>query len=84
MMNPFLSAIGTMLIKERKARKLTQIDACHAAGISRREIYQIEKGIFTGSIIKVQNYAMSLGFSLTLEIKRRPTLDELDGLFDEN
>ncbi len=83
-MNPFLEQIGQGLRAERKARGLNQIDAGKMAGLSRREVSEIENGIFRGSILKVQDYAMSLGFSLTLEMKRRPGLAELPGLFDEN
>ncbi len=83
-MNPFLEQIGLKLKTERKARSLNQTDAAETAGLSRREISEIENGTFRGSILKVQNYAMWLGFSLTLEMKRRPTLSELPGLFDED
>lgn len=82
-MNPFLEQIGQRLRAERKARNLNQGDAGKMAGLSRREISEIENGIFRGGILKVQDYAMSLGFSLTLEIKRRPGLADLPGLFDE-
>ena len=82
--NPFLEKIGQELKAERKARSLNQIDASKTAGMSRREISEIENGIFRGSILKVQDYAMSLGFSLALEIKRRPNLAELPGIFDED
>ncbi len=83
-MNPFLEQIGQSLKTERNARGSNQTDAGEMAGLSRREISEIENGIFRGSILKVQDYAMSLGFSLTLEMKRRPGLDELPGLFDED
>jgi len=83
-MNPFLEQIGQGLRTERKARRLNQSDAGKMSGLPRREISEIENGIFRGSILKVQDYAMSLGFSLTLEMKRRPGLAELSGLFDED
>jgi transcriptional regulator with XRE-family HTH domain len=83
-MDPFLKQIGQRLKTERNARNSNQTDAGEMAGLSRREISEIENGIFRGSILKVQVYAMSLGFSLTLEIKRRPILNELPGLFDED
>ena len=83
-MDPLLKQIGQSLKTERKTRKASQTDAGETAGLSRREISEIENGIFRGSILKVQDYAMSLGFSLTLEMKRRPSLDELPGLFDED
>ncbi len=83
-MNPFLEQIGQRLKAERKAQRLNQTDAAKRAGLSRREISEIENGSFRGSILKVQDYAMSLGFSLTLEMKRRPTLAELSRVFDED
>ena len=83
-MNPFIEQIGLKLKTERKAQHLNQTDAGKQAGLHRREVGEIENGAFRGSILKVQDYAMSLGFSLTLEIKRRPTLAELPELFGEN
>lgn len=83
-MNPFLEQIGSTFKKERKKKRLNQSDAAKRSGLSRREVGEIENGIFRGSILKVQNYAMLLGFSLSLEMKRRPTLSELSGLFDED
>ena len=83
-MNPFLEQIGQKLKTERKARHLNQTDAAERAGLSRREISEIENGSFRGSVLKVQVYAMSLGFSLTLEMKRRPIFSELPGVFDED
>ena len=82
-MIPCREEIGQRLRAGRKARHLNQGDAGTMAGLSRREISEIENGIFRGGILKVQDYAMSLGFSLTLEIKRRPGLADLPGLFDE-
>ena len=83
-MNPFIEQIGQKLKIERRTQHLNQTDAGKMAGLHRREVGEIENGTFRGSILKVQDYAMSLGFSLTLEMKRRPTLAELPGLFDEN
>ncbi len=83
-MNPFLEQIGQKLKTERKSRHLNQTDAGERAGLSRREISEIENGSFRGSVLKVQAYAMLLGFSLTLEMRRRPTLSELPGVFDED
>ena len=83
-MNPFLEQIGQKLKTERKSRHLNQTDAAEKAGLSRREISEIENGSFRGSVLKVQAYAMLLGYSLTLEMKRRPTFSELAGVFDED
>ena len=82
-MSPFLKKIGQRLRSERKTQLLNQTAAAEKAGLSRREVGEIENAVFRGSILKVQDYAMSLGFSLTLEIKRRPSLAELSEIFDE-
>lgn len=83
-MNPFLEQIGLKLKSERKNKGLNQSEVAKKSGLSRREIGEIENGIFRGSVLKVQSYAMFLGYSLSLEIKRRPTLSELPGIFDED
>ena len=83
-MNPFLEQIGDRLKAERKARKWNQAEAGERAGLVRREISEIENGAFRGSILKVQNYAMALGFTLALEMKRRPTLADLPEVFSED
>ncbi len=82
-MNPFLEQIGLQLTAERKSRHWNQTEAGSRAGLSRREISEIENGTFRGSVLKVQDYAMLLGFTLSLALKRRPTLAELPALFDE-
>jgi transcriptional regulator with XRE-family HTH domain len=83
-MNPFLEQLGLKLRAERKKRGLNQSDAGTSSGLARREIGEIENGIFRGSVLKVQSYAMSLGFTLSLEMKRRPTYSELPALFNED
>ncbi len=83
-MDSYLEQLGNKLRVERKKFKLNQADAGNRAGISRQDISEIENGQFKGSILKVQNYALSLGYSLSLEIKRRPELSELEELFNEN
>ena len=83
-MDPYLEQLGRTLRVERKKKKLTQTDAGKQAGVARQDISEIENGQFKGSILKVQDYAMSLGLSLSLDIKRRPELSELDELFNED
>ena len=83
-MNPYLEQLGKTLRAERKKKNLNQADAGKCARVSRQDISEIENGQFKGSILKVQDYAMSLGFSLSLEIKRRPELSELEELFNED
>ncbi len=83
-MNPYLEQIGGKLKAERKTRKWNQTEAGNRAGLSRREVSEIENGSFRGSILKVQDYSMLLGFSLSLELKRRPTLADLPGVFGED
>ena len=83
-MNPYLEQIGDKLKAERKTRKWNQTEAGKRAGLSRREVSEIENGSFRGSVLKVQDYSMLLGFSLSLELKRRPTLADLPGVFGED
>jgi len=83
-MNPYLKQLGQILREERKKMRLNQAEAGSRAGISRQDISEIENGSFKGGILKVQDYAMSLGYSLSLEIKRRPQLSELEELFNED
>ncbi len=83
-LNPYLQMLGNTLRIERKKKKLNQAEAGKHAGVSRQDISEIENGQFKGSILKVQDYAMSLGFTLSLELKRRPQLSELEQLFDED
>ncbi|MFV1982918.1 MAG: helix-turn-helix transcriptional regulator [Thiohalomonadales bacterium] len=83
-MDPYLEQLGNILRVERKKKKLNQTDAGKSACVSRQDISEIENGQFKGSILKVQDYAMSLGYSLSLEIKRRPQLSELEELFNED
>jgi len=83
-MDPYLEQLGNILRVERKKKKLNQTDAGKNASVSRQDISEIENGQFNGSILKVQDYAMSLGYTLSLEIKRRPQLSELEELFNED
>jgi len=83
-MNPFLKQLGGTLRAERKKKKINQTEAGKRCGVSRQDISEIENGQFKGSILKVQDYVMSLGYSLSLEIKRRPQLSELDDIFNED
>jgi len=83
-MNPYLEQIGARFKVERKTKKWNQTEAGSRAGLSRREVSEIENGNFRGSILKVQDYALLLGFTLALELKRRPTLGDLSGVFGED
>lgn len=83
-MNPYLKQLGDILRKERKKMQLTQAAAGSRVSIARQYISEIENGRFNGSILKVQDYAMSLGYTLSLDIKRRPQLSELEELFNED
>ena len=80
----FIEQIGQRLKTERKQHGWNQTVAAYKAGLARPEISEIENGVFRGSILKVQQYALLLGWSLTLEHKRRPTLSELEEVFDED
>ncbi len=83
-MNPFLKQLGGTLRAERKKKRINQTEAGKRCGVSRQDISEIENGQFKGSILKVQDYVMSLGYTLSLEIKRRPQLSELGDIFNED
>lgn len=83
-MDTFIEQIGQRLKTERKQRGWNQSFAADKAGLARREISEIENGLFRGSILKVQRYALLLGWSLSLDHKRRPTLNELAKVFNED
>lgn len=83
-MDVFIQQIGQQLKTERKHRGWSQTIAADKSGLARREISEIENGQFRGSMLKVQQYALLLGWSLTLEQKRRPSLNELAEMFDED
>ena len=83
-MNPFLEKIGKLLREERKSQGMNQTEAGKKIAVSRREISEMENGTFRGSVIRVQDYAGLLGFALALERKRRPLLNELKDMFDED
>jgi hypothetical protein len=52
--------------------------------VSRNDISEIELGKFTGSFRTVMNYLNFLGLTLVAKPKAMPTLDDLEGMFDDD
>lgn len=78
------AAIGerAQLIRKEKGYGSMR-DVAKLIGISRNDISEIERGIFTGSIDNILKYLNFLGLTLVVQTKSMPTLDELEGLFED-
>jgi transcriptional regulator with XRE-family HTH domain len=76
-----LEQIGAKARERRKLQGLTQAQAAARIQAHRNEISRIENGRFTGSVLTLAKYLQLLGLRLTVEVARRPTLDELPELF---
>lgn len=68
----------------RKARKLSQDDLARAAGISRRTYQRLESGDLGTSIDVLIRALTALGLTLKTATHARPTLDELESLYDND
>lgn len=87
--DPHLKKIGERIKTLRKQSGLTQAqlaeraEAHGAPAVHRQEISQMENGRFFGSVRKLQAVLRSLRYTLTVEVARMPTVDELDELFGD-
>lgn len=78
------TAIGEKARAARKEKGLgSMVQAARLVGISRNDISEIERGIYTGSIDNVLKYLSFLGLTLIASSKSMPSLEELEGLFDD-
>ena len=77
--------IGQQLQAERKRQKLSQSDIADKLRCSRPSISNIENGRYQGSLQLLERYLNLMGFELAVAPKqaRRPTLDELDSIYDD-
>lgn len=73
--------LGERLREARRSRGLTQQQVADRAGLSRKQIIQIEQGVGRVSIDDYARVASALGHDLTLDVARRPTLDEVQAMF---
>jgi len=85
----YLKEIGS-LIKQLRAQKAWTQDelalraSMHGAPVvHRQEISQIENGQFRGSVRKLQAVLRTLRYTLTATVARKPQLEELEELFND-
>ena len=78
--------IGQQLQAERKRQKLSQSDIADKLQCSRPSISNIENGRYQGSLQLLERYLNIMGFELTATPKqaKRPTLDELDSVHNDD
>ncbi len=67
----------------RKQTGLTQDELAKKASVTRQVISQIENGSFTGSVSKLSAVLAALRYKINIEVVSFPTMEELNGLFDE-
>ncbi|OFC70094.1 helix-turn-helix transcriptional regulator [Alteromonas confluentis] len=78
-------SIGNQLKTERKRRRMSQDDIASKLKTARPRISQIENGRYQGSLQLLERYLNLMGLELTaISVNRRPTLDELDSIYDED
>ncbi len=78
-------SIGNQLTAERKRRHLSQGDIANKLKVDRSQISRIENGRYQGSLQLLERYLTLMGLELTATlINRRPTLDELDSIYDDD
>ena len=77
-----------MIQAQRRSAGLTQDQLAQRAAqfgaptVHRQEISQMENGKFFGSVRKLQAVLRSLRYTLNATVAQRPTLEELDQIFD--
>jgi len=70
---------------ERKRRYLSQSDIASKLKVDRSQISRIENGRYQGSLQLLERYLTLMGLELTATpINRRPTLNELDSIYDDD
>lgn len=79
-------SIGQQLQAERKRQKLSQSDIADKLQCSRPSISNIENGRYQGSLQLLERYLNIMGFELTATPRqaKRPTLDELDSVYNDD
>ena len=78
-------SIGSQLKAERKRQHMSQNDVANKLKTDRSRISHIENGRYQGSLQLLERYLTLMGLELTaVPVKRRPTLDELDSIYDDD
>lgn len=75
-----LQKLGRALQEARRNRGLTQAQAAEMAGLTRLSVVHIESGRGTVAIRSYDRLASALGHELSLAIRMRPTLEELENI----
>ena len=76
-----LEKIGQKARERRRERSMTQQQAAERAKLHRNDVSEIERGVFSGSVVSFVRYLSSLGLDISWTARERPTLDELGELF---
>jgi transcriptional regulator with XRE-family HTH domain len=80
-----MKEIGGLARATRKQKNLGSMrEIASLLSVSRNDISEIELGKFTGSFRTVMNYLNFLGLTLVAKPKAMPTLDDLEGMFDDD
>ena len=85
----YLENIGSLVRELRTKQGLTQSELSTLASrygaptIHRQEISMIENGQFRGSVRKLQAVLRALRYTLTATVARKPQLEELEHVFDD-
>lgn len=75
--------VGQQIRKLRKAEGLKQEELAQKAGVTRQAVSQMENDTFCGSVRKLEAVLSVLRHRISIEVIRFPTIEELDGLFDD-
>ena len=78
-------SIGHQLRDVRKKRDHKQADIAKAIHCDRAVISRIENGRYQGSLQQLERYINFLGFELSISplTSTRPTLDNMEGIYDD-
>jgi transcriptional regulator with XRE-family HTH domain len=85
----YLEEIGSQIRQLRKREAWTQGELAEQASklgapiIHRQEISQMENGQFKGAVRKLQAVLRALRYTLTATVARKPQLEELEELFND-
>jgi len=85
----YLLEIGILIKRLRAEKGWTQTQLARKAVehgapvIHRQEVSQMENGRFLGSVRKLQAVLRTLRYTLTATVARKPQLEELEALFDD-
>ena len=79
-----LLEIGKTARSRRQLLGQSQAEAAQNIQAHRNEISRIENGKYSGNLATFVRYLNLLGLSLCTQVSQRPTLEDLDSLFNED